>query len=358
MNFDFFGGRSSSDHPHPHDHGDGGHHHGHDHSHEPGLRAPWRSGRAASFLREHFRLIALLLYFASGLYLVAPEQQAVVTRFGRVVANGVGPGLHYHWPWPVEGIVKLKALETKRLTLGVEMPDQVLGRGGGARVQFLTGDQNIIAVVVAVQYGIKDAGAYLFRAEDATRLIETAVASAFAHTIAVEPVDNLLTTGKAAAQNATLARARALLDGYGSGVHLSAVSIENVAPPEEVADAFREVASARADRDRIINEAHGYASDALAKAAGEAGKLVSDAGGYREQRINEAQGEAARFDKLLTASGQARDLTGQRLYLEAMEEILPRMKKVVIDSAGGRGLVDLGIFQPGLSPRPTPSSPK
>ncbi len=341
--FSLFGGQH-----HHHDHEDGEHHHqphDHEHPHEPPPHWNWRETRAAQFVRAHYRLMALLLYLASGLYLVAPEQQAVVTRFGRVVSNGVGPGLHYHWPWPVESIVKLKVLETKRLTIGVELPDQLLGRSAATPLQFLTGDQNIIAIVVAVQYGIKDAGAYLFRAQDATRVVETAVTSAFAQTIAVEPVDNVLTTGKIAVQNATLARARELLDAYGSGVHLSSINIESVTPPAEVADAFREVASARADRDRIINEAHGYANDALAKAAGAAGKLKSEAEGYHEQRINEAQGEAARFNKLLTAAGQARDLTAQRLYLEAMEEVLPRMKKVVIDSTGGRSLMDLGIFQ-------------
>ena len=357
FHFHFFGGPE----PHDHEHGEHehGHEHGHGHSHD--ARPRWRRGRALNFLRERFGWLLLLAYAASGVYLVAPEQQAVVTRFGRVAASGVGPGLHYHWPWPVERVVKLRVLETKRLTIGVEAPDQVLGRSAAAPLPFLTGDQNILSIVVAVQYGVKDAGAYLFRAQDVTRLIETAVASAFAQTIAVRSVDDVLTTGKTDAQNATLARARDLLDACGSGVHLSAVNIETVAPPAEVADAFREVASARADRDRIVNEAQGHASDALAKAAGEAAKLVSDAGSYRERRINEAQGEAARFAKLLAAAGQARDLTAQRLYLEAMEEILPRMKKVVIDSAGGRNPIDLGIFHPGLSgaagatPRPVPT---
>src|SRR5262249_15606200 len=119
------------------------------------------------------------------------------------------------------------------------------------------------------------------------------------------------------------------------------------APPTEVADAFRDVASARADRDRITNEARGYANDAVAKARGEAEKLRSDAEGYRQQRVNEAQGDAARFEKLLAEASRAKDITERRLYLETMEEILPRIKKVVIDSAGSKSLMDLGIIQPG-----------
>jgi membrane protease subunit HflK len=241
----------------------------------------------------------------------------------------------------------LKVLETKRLTIGVEMPDQVLGRTAAENpVQYLTGDQNIITVQMAVQYAIKDSAAYLYRSQDVTQMIARVVESAFAQTIAAEPVDNLLTTGKIAAQNSTLQRSREILDAYGSGVLISSINIENVAPPAEVADAFREVASARADRDRIVNEAHGYASDTIAKSQGEAGKLVSDAESYRQQRINEAEGDAGRFEKLYAEYNKAKDVTERRLYLEAMEEILPRMKKVVIDSSGPKSLMDLGIIRP------------
>jgi membrane protease subunit HflK len=265
-----------------------------------------------------------VLYLLSGIYFVAPEQQAVVTRFGRVVAKGVTPGVHYSLPWPVESVTKLKALETKRLTVGVEMPDQVLGRPSGALpVEYLTGDQNIITVQMAVQYAVKDPAAYLFRARDVTRIISRAVESAFEQTIAAESVDSILTTGKIAVQNAMLGRSRQILDSYSSGVFISAINIENVAPPAEVA-----------------------ASDAVAKAEGEAGKLVTDAEGYRQQRINESEGDAARFQKLLAESSKAKDVTERRLYLETMEEILPRVKKVVVDSSGSKSLMDLGIIRP------------
>jgi len=331
---------------HHHHDGDDGHHH-HDHDHDHRHDGGWSGKPVIALLRRRLWLVLLVLYLLSGVYFVAPEQQAVVTRFGRVVAKGVTPGIHYHLPWPVESITKLKALETKRLTVGIEMPDQVLGRTTAeSPVQYLTGDQNIITVQMAVQYAIKDAAAYLFRSQDVTQMIARVVESAFAQTIAAEPVDNILTTGKIAAQNRTLQRSREILDALGSGVFISSINIENVAPPAEVADAFREVASARADRDRIVNEAHGYANDAIAKAQGEAGKLTSDAESYRQQRVNEAEGDAARFEKLHAEYSKARDVTERRLYLEAMEEILPRVKKVVIDSSGPKSLMDLGIIRP------------
>ncbi|HEX4948439.1 MAG TPA: FtsH protease activity modulator HflK [Blastocatellia bacterium] len=307
----------------------------------------WRQHRVTLWLRKHYGWTLLGLYLLSGIYFVAPEQQAVVTRFNRVVAKGITPGIHYALPWPIERVEKLKVLETKRLTIGVEMPDQVLGRTAAETpVQYLTGDQNIIAVQMAVQFAISDPAAYLYRSREVTQTIATAVESAFAQTIAAESVDNILTTGKIAVQNATLAKAREILDGYSSGVHLNSINIESIAPPTEVADAFREVASARADRDRIINEAHGYASDTTAKAQGEADKLRSDAESFRQQRINEATGDAARFEKLLAEASSAKAITEQRLYLETMEEILPRVKKVVVDSHGPKSLMDLGIIRP------------
>lgn len=339
-------------HGHHHDHHDGhDHHHDehddrHDHRHDDDQG--WLASVIWVWLKQFYGRLLLVLYVLTGVYLVAPEQQAVVTRFGAVVAKGVGPGIHFHLPWPIESVTKLKVLETKRLTIGVEMPDQVLGRTAAENpVQYLTGDQNIITVQMAVQYAIKDPAAYLYRSRDITQMIARAVESAFAVTITAEPVDSILTTGKVAVQNATLQRARENLESLGSGVFISSINIENVAPPAEVADAFRDVASARADRDRIINEAHGYANDAMAKAQGEANKLKNDAEGYRQQRINEAQGEAVRFTKLLAEAVRAKEITENRLYLEAMEEILPRIKKVVIDSSGSKSLMDLGIIQPG-----------
>jgi membrane protease subunit HflK len=307
----------------------------------------WRQHSITLWLRKHYGWALVTLYFLSGIYFVSPEQQAVVTRFNRVVAKGITPGIHYALPWPIERVEKLKVLETKRLTIGVEMPDQVLGRNAVENpVQYLTGDQNIIAVQMAVQYAINDAAAYLYRSREVTQMIAMAVESAFAQTIAAQSVDNILTTGKIAVQNTTLAKAREILDGYQSGVHLNSINIESITPPSEVADAFREVASARADRDRIINEAQGYASDTTAKAQGEADKLRSEAESFRQQRINEATGDAARFEKLLAEAGNAKAITEQRLYLEAMEEILPRIKKVVVDSRGAKSLMDLGIIRP------------
>jgi modulator of FtsH protease HflK len=338
-----------NDHHHAEGHDHHHHHHYHDQAGGEDSGSAWSGGGPPLFawLKRRWWLVALLGYLLSGVYFIAPEQQAVVVRFGQVVAKGVTPGMHYSLPWPVERVYKLKVLETKRLMIGVELPDRLLGRTAAETpAEYLTGDQNLINVRMAVQYGVKDPASYLFRAQEATLLIAKAVEAAFAQIIAAEGVDSLLTTGKVAVQNATLLRARAMLDGYASGVFISSINLENVTPPAEVADAFRESVSARADRDRIINEAHGYANDALAKAQGEAEQLRQDAEGFRQRRINEAEGDAARFAKLLAESSKAKGVTERRLYLETMEEVLPRVKKVIIDSSGPKSLMDLGIIRP------------
>ncbi len=163
------------DHDQDHDHHELGrrrHDHGHDHHHDSG----WNAKPIFAWLKKRLWLALLFLYALSGVYFVAPEQQAVVTRFGRVVAKGITPGVHYHLPWPVESVTKLKVLETKRLTIGVEMPDQTLGRAAAENpIQYLTGDQNIITVRMVVQYAIKDPAAYLYRSQDSAGMIARAV---------------------------------------------------------------------------------------------------------------------------------------------------------------------------------------
>ena len=192
-----------------------------------------RDNSVGAWLRRRFVVVLLLAYLLSGVYFVGPEQQAVVVRFGRVAAKGVGPGIHYHAPWPIESVIKLKVLETKRLTVGVEIPDQVLGRTAAENpVEYLTADQNIITAQMSVQYAIKDPAQYLYRSLDVTEMISKAVESAFAQTIASEDVDSLLTTGKTGVQNETLRRSRDILDSYGAGVFISSINIESVKPPD------------------------------------------------------------------------------------------------------------------------------
>ena len=282
----------------------------------------------------------LAIYFATGIYVVPPDRQAVVTRFSRVADARVLPGIHYHWPYPVERMVRMKVRETKRAIVGGEAVDETLGRTLPLETQFVTGDQNVIQMRAVAQYNISSPPDFLFRAENVENLVRDAVETEFARETAHRGVDALLTTEKVQVQEAVRAHAQGLLDGYQAGVELTSVNIEAIQPPAEVADAFRDVSGARADAERIVNEAQGYANDELPKARGEAQQLLEGAEAYRVRKVNEARGDAERFSKLVEEYHKAQQVTSERLYVEAMEEVLPKVKKLI----AGKDL-DLGIIR-------------
>jgi membrane protease subunit HflK len=293
--------------------------------------------------------IALALWIASGIYLVPADEQAVVTRFGRVVEGRVGPGLHIALPWPIESVYKLKVRQLQRQVIGGGVSDAILGRTQPLQAQFLTGDQNIIHLRVVVQYSVSSPADYLFRSSDVSKTISNAVESELARRVGARTVDAVLTLEKAAIQEEVRSAAQKLLDGYSAGVALANISIESAAPPPEARDAFNDVASARADAARIVNESQGYANDIVPKARGEARQMLESAQGYRLKKINEAQGDASRFIQVAAEYSKAPEVNGRRIYAETMEQILPRIRKLIVD---GRGNLDLTILKKGDAPAP------
>ncbi len=298
--------------------------------------APWTRGRIAAIL--------LILWLLSGVYLVAPDQQAVETLFGKVVAPRVLPGIHYAAPWPVERVTKLKVRQLQRLVVGGDLPDTVLGRTSPLRSQFLTGDQNIIDVRVVVQYSVSVPVDYLFQAQEPAQVIGATVEAELARRVAHRNVDAVLTTEKAAIQDEVRAAAQKLLNDYRAGVQLSTINIESVTPPPEAAEAFRDVASARADTARIVSDAEGYANDLVPKARGQAQQMLEASEAYKQTKINQAAGDAARFSQIAAEYTKASQVTGHRLYLETMEQVLPRIKKLIVDKNGN---LDLTIIRKG-----------
>jgi modulator of FtsH protease HflK len=300
-------------------------------------------------LRKSPALLALLLWLLSGVFFVAADQQAVVTRLGAVAEPRVPPGLHYALPWPVDRVARLKVNQTQRLVIGGEAAEQVLGTIRPLASQFLTGDQNIIQMRVVVQYSVNVPADYLFRSVDVAQTTGAVVEAELSRRIARSEVDAVLTTEKVAIQDAVLARAQKRLDDYRAGVRLSTVNIETVTAPPEAADAFRDVASARADTARIVSQAQSYANDLLPRARGEARQMVESAEGYRATRINEATGDADRFSALASEYAKAPEVTGRRLYLEATEQIFPKIRKLIVDP---RGNLDLSIVRSGEPRKP------
>jgi membrane protease subunit HflK len=298
---------------------------------------------------------ALLGWLATGVYSVGHNERAVVRRCGRALDELRGPGLHVGLPYGIDRVTRLKALETKRTAVGMALGERALGRRiEPQQAETLTGDRNLIVVSAVVHYTIRydpndddpvaKLRAYLFHAADVPGLVRGAAGAALTSVIATMPVDDVLTTGRETIRAEVRRRTQRRLDRYGLAVDVTDVLLEDLAPPQEVADAFRDVITARADRDRAINEAEGYRNRVLPQARGEAKRTRTEAEAYADEVVKKARGDAQRFEKIAAVAATSRDLTSRRLILEAMEEVLPRLRKVIIDGKARTGL-DLGLIE-------------
>ena len=292
----------------------------------------------------------LCAWILSGTYIVSTDQQALVTRWGRVVEPRVSSGIHYALPWPIDRVYRLKVNQLRRTVIGGDIPDSVLGRLQPISSQFLSGDQNLLNIRVVAQYSVNEPKDFLFNTADVDRAVGVAVESALARRVAHTAVDDILTTEKSAIQYDVLQEAQTTLNNYESGVIIASVNIENAAPPAEAADAFRSVAGARSDAIRIVNEAEGYASDLVPRARGEAAQLLDQSRAYKEDKINHATGDASRFEAVAAEYKKAPKVTETRVYVEAMEQILPKLKKLIVNSNGNIDLTIIGADKPNASP--------
>ena len=325
------------------------------HQHSPSTPIRGKPGyeeavhRLRSAPARHIGTALATLWLLSGVYVVPTEEQAVLTTFGALANDQVTPGVGWHFPWPVGQVNKLKVRELKRAFIGGEVADEANAIPADPVLsQFLTGDQNILNVRAVVQYSIAKPASYLFRASDVDQAVSNAVEAALERQISSRAVDDVLTTEKIAIQEEVREIAQELVERFDLGVVLSTVNIRSVTPPAEAADAFRDVASARADAARIVNEAEGYGNDVLPRARGEAQQMLSASHGYRASKIQQAQGDAARFERLATEYRRNPEVTRSRLFLETMEEVLPRLRKTIVDENGN---LDLTIIRRGPSSR-------
>lgn len=290
--------------------------------------------------------ILVVVWLISGVYIVSPDEQGVVRRFGKAV-KVTGPGPHYHIPWPVEVVNKAKVKQVRRMEIGF----RTVQPGPPARYRFitpesimLTGDEQIVDCQIIVQYKIKDAKKYLFnvrKLEDPRGALKDAAEVALRHIVGQRPIDDVLIKEKLQVEIDTKELLQRIMDGYESGLKIIEVKLQTVRPPQEVAAAFNDVVSAKEDKDRYIKEAEGYREDIIPKARGKAESIIRAAEGYKEERVKRAQGDADRFLAILKEYKKAEDVTRKRLYLETMEEVLPKVKKFVIDKDVGGSLLQL-----------------
>ena len=283
--------------------------------------------------------ILILLWIASGFYIVEPDEVGVVQQFGafnRITTAGP----NYHIPYPVESVTTPKVTQIRRVEFGFRSTGRAMTRDfqqGMSRevpeeALMLTGDENIVSVQFIVQWMIKDAKDYLFNVYDPIKTIVHAGEAAMREVIGNGKIDDALTTGKQEIQAQTRDLMQKILDSYLTGIKIVNVQMQNVHPPEQVVDAFKDVASAREDKSRFINEAEAYQRDILPKARGESARIVNAAQAYKEAKVRRAQGDADRFLSVLKEYDKAKDITRQRLYLETMEEILgnPEVEKLIL----------------------------
>ena len=304
----------------------------------PPPRLGLRLGRRAAWLGGLLAL-AVAGYLLAGVFTVAADEQAVIRRFGRVAAR-LGPGIHYRLPWPIDQVDIVKTTSVMKTGVGFDLRD---GEERVTGVEILTGDTNIISVAMTLQYVIRNPSAFLFETENPSTLIGSLAESVLTETVLGMPVDEVLTTGRLAIQEQVKTRTQEILDRYDSGVQITSANMMGITLDSAVAQAFQDVANASADRENKINQGRSYANDLLPKARGEARSMVLAAQSYREQRVAEAIGNTTRFLELLAEYNKAPEVTRTRLYLEAMEKVLPKVKKYVIDSEHGRKPINLRL---------------
>ena len=292
-------------------------------------------------------VLAILLVGAfgafSGVYRVGADEQGVVMRFGKYVST-TSPGLHITWPPPIGSVETPKVTRQNQINIGFAAPASALGRNVAVRNQpeeslMLTGDENIVDIHFAVVWIIKDAGAFLFNVRNQEATVKAVAESAMREVVGRMRIDDVLTEGRERLQSETRELIQATLDAYGAGISVVRVNLQKSDPPAAVIDAFRDVQAARADQERLRNEAQAYANDIVPRARGEAEQIRLDADGYREQTVAQAQGEVSRFLAIFGEYAQAKDVTRRRIYLETMEDVLSGMNKIIIDGESGSGVV-------------------
>lgn len=289
-----------------------------------------------------FGAIALIVWAASGVYLVKADEQGVVMRFGQF--NRIStPGVGYHLPYPIESVVTPKVTAVNRVEIGFRSGGT--GRNGKSITPvpeeslMLTGDENIADVNFEVQWKIAEAEKFLFNVRNPEETVKAVSESAMREVVGRNEIATILAEGKLQVAQATKKLIQETLDAYGTGVEVVSVNLGDVNPPTQVIDAFRDVQSARADLETARNQAEAYRNDIIPRARGEAEKMVLDAEAYKQEVVAKATGEASRFAAVYAEYKQSKDATKKRMYLEMLEEVLPGMNKMVVDKSAGSGVV-------------------
>ncbi len=273
--------------------------------------------------------LVVLWGFAS-FYTVKPEEQSIELMFGRYVSTN-GPGLNFA-PWPVVTREIIPVTTERSFDIGE-------GRTGMEAGLMLTGDENIVDIDFQVVWNVKDPRQFIFTLADPAVTVEAVAESAMREIIAQSELAPILNRDRGAIESRLWTDIQNTLDSYESGINIVRVNFDRADPPEPVIAAFRQVQDAEQERDRLQNVADAYANRVEAEARGQADQLVQQAEGYRARVVNEAAGEASRFTAVLGEYVQAPEVTRKRIFLETMENVLGGVNTIILDEAGGQGVV-------------------
>jgi len=321
----------------------------------------------------------LILWFLTGVTLIGPNQVGVVQRFGRYVGPDLQPGLHYRWPWPAEAVTRLAPNRVESVEIGYRVN---AGAGDAAQEPsvyewnaqhrqgryrkvpeeglMLTGDENLVEVNAVVQYRIRDSRRFLFYVRDPEALLRAVGERTLRWTIARQALDSVLTTRRAEIEVAWKSDLDQQLAAYGSGLEVLTARLQDVHPPLEVVESFRDVASAFEEKSTLINQSEAYLLEQVPLARGQEQSRILGALAYAESRVERARGEGARFTLRNDSYRKNPDVTALRLYFEAIEQVLPGKQKYIADSKklGRRRFLfldakDLNLLNV-VEPRPAP----
>lgn len=273
----------------------------------------------------------LLLWIFQSIYTVQPDQRGVVLLFGKPKADISQPGLHFLW-WPIEKVEMVSIVE-RQINIGGN------SRTGATQGLMLSGDQNIVDVQFSVLYSIVNPQNYLFNLDQPEDTLRQVAESAMREVVGRRPAQDIFRDNRQAIADDVKTTIQSTMDTYGSGMAVNTVSIEDAAPPREVADAFDEVQRAEQNEDQFVEEANQYSNQQLGQARGEAAKIREEAAAYKDRVVNEAEGEAQRFISIYDEYSKAPEVTRKRIFLETMEEVYRSSNKFIVEQNQGQGVV-------------------
>lgn len=283
--------------------------------------------------------VALFLWAISGFFIVQEGQTAVVKTFGKY-SHSTPAGFNWRWPYPIQSHETVNVSEVRIIEVGYR------GNVRNKQVRealMLTEDENIIDIQFAVQYRLKSAADWLFNNRDKDEIVKQVAEAAIREVVGKNKMDFVLYEGREQVALDTTEVMQQILDRYGSGVQVAAVTMQNVQPPEQVQAAFDDAVKAGQDRERLKNEGQAYANNVVPRARGAAARLMEEAEAYRSQSVATAQGDAERFKQVVAEYQKAPAVTRERMYLETMQQIFSNTSKIMVDTRSGNNLLYLPL---------------